>query len=294
MSAAAAHRASPSMPILIIDASTTEATRDACASIVRRNEPSLNLIYRRARQPGLARQRNEAVGVCRELGAGVVHFIDDDTEVSAGYFDGIERRFRQDPTVMGVGGVIVNQPPVNYLAVKSFFLFGSRRRGSVLRSGRNMLGQYPGTRATDRVEWFSGCSMSYRIAVFDRMMFDDRLEGSSLGSYSVSLGEDYDFGFRLSREHRLAVEPSARCVHHLTPTVRGSMRARAQQRTRTTHRWVSEHRELGLSRTAFWWSALGDFLLHAAYGILRRDPEYLREARGVVDGVIAIVRHGSR
>ncbi len=281
----AAHAASPSIPIVVIDASTTEATRDVCESIARRHQSSLNLIYRRARQPGLARQRNEAIGICRELGAEVVHFIDDDTEVSAGYFDALEKRFRRDPEVMGAGGIIVNQPTVNYLAIKSLFFVGSRRLGSVLRSGRPMLGQYPGTQATAGVEWLSGCSMSFRVAVFDEMMFDSRLQG-------YSLGEDYDFGFRVSRKHKLAVEPAATCVHHLTPTARGSMRALARQRTQTTHGWVSEQRELGISRTAFWWSAFGDFLLHVTYGVLRGNKVSLQEAQGVIDGVVAIARGG--
>ena len=108
-----------------------------------------------------------------------MHFIDDDTEVSPGYFEAIERRFRQDPTVMGIGGIIINQPQVNYLAVKSFFLLWSRRRSSVLKSGRNVMGQYPGTHANDPVDWLSGCSMSYRITAFDEVAFDGRLDSYS-------------------------------------------------------------------------------------------------------------------
>ncbi len=283
MSCLAAHAASPSIPILVIDASTTEATRYVCEGIARRPESSLNLIYRRASQPGLTHQRNEAVGICRELGAKLVHFIDDDTEVLAGYFDAVERRFHQDPTVMGVGGIIINQPLVKYLTIKSFFLMGSRRPASVLRSGRPVLGQYPGARATARVEWLSGCSMSFRITAFDDQMFDSRLQG-------YSLGEDYDFGFRLSRKHRLAIEPMATCIHHLTPTARSSMRTHARQRTKATHDWVCEHSAFGLSRTAFWWSTFGDFLLHAVNGTLRANVVSLREAQGVIDGVIAIAR----
>ena len=264
MSCVAAHMSLPSIPILVVDASTTEATRHVCEKISRDYKQSLNLIYRRAYQPGLARQRNEAIGICRELGVHMVHFIDDDTEVSDGYFEAIERHFRTDSTVMGIGGVILNQPIVNYVKLKSFFLLGSHRRGSVLRSGRNMLGQYPGTLATDHVEWLNGCSMSFRMTVFDEVKFDNGLQG-------YSMGEDYDFSFRVSRIGRLAVEPAATCIHHLTPTMRGSVRTQARRATEATHRWVNAHRELGMSPTAFWWSTFGEFLLRVGHGTDRHQ-----------------------
>jgi GT2 family glycosyltransferase len=282
MSCAAADRASPDIPILVIDASTSNATRDVCEHFMRQSAISPTLEYRRASRPGLARQRNEAIGICRELGVQVLHFIDDDTEVSDGYFGAIERRFRTDPTAMGVGGIILNQLSVNYVTLKSFFLLWSHRRGSVLTSGRNVLGQYPGTEATDRVEWLNGCSMSFRMTVFDEAMFDDGLQG-------YSMGEDYDFSFRVSRTNKLVVEPGATCIHHLTPTMRGSARTHARQATEATHRWVITHRELGMSPVAFWWSTLGDFLLRVGHGVIRAKRESLQAAIGVVDGVAGII-----
>jgi hypothetical protein len=36
----------------------------------------------------------------------------------------------------------------------------------------------------------------------------------------------------------------------------------------------------------------GDFLTHAVHGVLRADTESLQEARGVLDGVVAIARRG--
>ena len=264
MSCESAHQASPGKPILVLDASINGATEHACRQIAACDQSRRLLIYRRAIRPGLARQRNEAVGTSRALNARIIHFIDDDTEVRTGYFDAIERRFDADPGLMGVGGVVVNQPAVNYVKLKRLFLLGSNQRGSVLRSGRNVLGQYPGTADTDRVDWLSGCSMSFRSTVFDEFAFDDELE-------DYSMGEDYDFSFRVSRDYRLAVEPGATCIHHATPTRRDSVRSRARERTQATHRWVGCHRELGMSQVAFWWSTLGDFVLHLAHGALRAE-----------------------
>ncbi len=281
MSCAAANKAAKSTTILVLDASATHATRDVCESLIGQIGASLRLIYRRANHAGLARQRNEAVAICRQLGAEIIHFIDDDTEVSADYFAAIEQRLAADPAIAGVGGIIVNQPTVRFVGLKRLFLLGSRKRGTVLRSGRNILGQYPGTAASDHVDWLSGCSMSFRITAFDGLAFDSALQG-------YSFGEDYDFTFRVSRRHRLAVEPSALCVHHLTPTMRGSRRTHARLRTEATHRWVKQNRIFGMSAAAFWWSVLGEFLLSLGHGVFYGDRDSLHTARGVVDGVRAI------
>lgn len=285
MSCSAVHRCAPDTPILVLDASTNDACREVCEGL-RRASPPLPLDYRRARQPGLARQRNEAVEICRELGATVVHFIDDDTEVEAGYFQAIEKRLRDEPEVMGVGGAVVNQPLVNFVGLKRLFLLGSSRRGAVLRSGRNILGQYPDSDPAEAVDWLVGCSMSFRLRAFDECSFDQELEG-------YSMGEDYDFTYRLSRRFRLVVEPSARCVHHFSPTMRGSPRTQARLSTEATHRWVHRHRSLGMSPLAFWWSAFGDFALHLAHGLVTRRSEPLQAAAGVLDGVAGIARRAT-
>jgi GT2 family glycosyltransferase len=280
MSCAAVRRASPDTPILVFDASTEQATREVCEGLMCSSDQSAAVLYRRASRPGLARQRNEAVRICREMGVQVVHFIDDDTEVYPGYFQAIDTRFQNEPDVMGLGGIIVNQPVVHYVWLKALFLLTSHRHGTVLRSGRNVSGQYPGTSPTEHVQWLCGCSMSFRMAVFDEFAFDDEMTG-------YSMGEDYDFAFRVSRKHRLAVEPAAECIHHFTLTMRGSRRTHARMRTEAAHRWVSLHRRLGMSLAAFWWSALGDFLLNMGYGIIRFKREYVREALGVIDGARA-------
>jgi GT2 family glycosyltransferase len=282
-SCAAAHAIAPLTPIVVVDASSGEATERVCEQFAPENGSAGRLIYHRASRSGLARQRNEAIELCRKLGVEIVHFIDDDTEVLESYFEAIERRFAQDPTVMGLGGIIVNQPVFSYLPLRSFFLLRSRRRGVVLRSGRNMLGQYPGTDASDPVEWLNGCSMSYRMAAFEELRFDDRLQGPSLG-------EDYDFSFRLSRTHKIAVEPAARCIHHLTENVRSSRRATAREGAENTYRWVRENRALGASPAAFWWATFGEVIIHVAAGLACRRRESFQEIAGIFDAVGAIVR----
>jgi GT2 family glycosyltransferase len=147
-----------------------------------------------------------------------------------------------------------------------------------------MPGQYPGTQASDPADWLSGCSMSYRVQAFSEAMFDGRLEGPSLG-------EDYDFSFRLSRKHKLAVEPKATCIHHVTPAARASIREGVRINTQSTYRWVSENRALGMSRVAFWWSILGNIALHAFPWIIGGNHDSKQETLGILEGVFAIVRN---
>ena len=274
--------ASPELPIIVIDASGNDETLTACDRLVHAHAPDVKLYYRRAERVGLARQRNQGIAMCQDLGYHFIHFIDDDTRVMTRYFEAIEERFRRDRSVMGIGGIIVNQPVVRYILVKRLFLLASSQRGIVMSSGRHMLGQYPGTKADARVDWLSGCSMSFRIEIFADLQFDDTLQG-------YSMGEDADFSFRVSRQHRLAVEPGATCVHTVTPTIRDSASVRRRESTENTYRRVLRYRAFGLSVTAYWWATFGDVMIRCAYGLVTRDRATLEEVRGTLRGIRAIL-----
>lgn len=282
----AIQRIAPDVPVMLVDASDTNATMQACESPLRERFPGLKLHYHSAIRPGIAHQRNQAIDLGRELNIDVIHFIDDDTEVCDGYFQAIEGRFAAEPKLMGIGGVILNMEPRTHVRLRRIFYLAGRP-GQVLPSGRNLVGQYPDANADDRVDWIVGCSMSYRMTAFDERRFDPRLEG-------YSLGEDLDFSFRLSREHPIAVEPTATCVHHMASTERYPMRSHARDRTVLTRRWVGEQRQFGMSMPLFWWSVIGDGTLHAAHGLLARDPTSLDQVRGVLDGVRDILQSRSR
>jgi GT2 family glycosyltransferase len=276
-----AHHASPDLPIVVIDASSTSAAQEACAKL-QAGLPTATIYYHRAAIAGLTRQRNQAAAICSRMDAKYVHFIDDDTTVMPRYFDAIEDRFRRDPLVIGLGGIILDQPLVRLRAVKIAFLLASRRPGVVLRSGRHTLGQYPGSSAGDQVDWLSGCSMSFRVEVFTEFQFDESLSG-------YSMGEDADFSFRVSRKHRLAVEPGATCMHSMTPTDRGSARVRRREATVNSYRRVLQYRSFGLSRAAYWWATLGDVMIRGSRWLATRDQGSLGEVKGTVDGIRAIL-----
>jgi GT2 family glycosyltransferase len=220
----------------------------------------------------------------------IVHFIDDDVEVLAGYFDSIEERFEKDPHLAGVGGAIQNARMEAHPIFNSLFLLSGRYPNTIRRSGRvvkpestggakRQIGQRP-------VEWLQGFAMSYRMLTLQKHSFDDRLTG-------YSYGEDRDFSFRVSRSGKLAVEPNARCLHLRATANRLDSRKFGFEVTTRTYAWVSEYRTEGFSLIAFFWSVFGDVLRHIGAALINRagvseDP--LWYALGVLEGVKEIVR----
>jgi GT2 family glycosyltransferase len=245
------------------------------------------LHYLRVDRPGLSRQRNHAVAFCRSLGVGVVHFIDDDTEILPGYLDALERRLDREPDLLGVGGRLQSARNVTDRSrhLRSWFLLSGKPL-CVLPSGIGH-GEHPAYPTEGRVQWLSGYGMSYRMEAFERNLFDERL-GAGLAGYG--LGEDLDFGFRVSRLGGLVVEPAAQCLHHVAPSNRSNPHQRGRDRTVHRYVWVRENRRYGMKLPAFWWSVLGELLLLIASGVCRRDRQCLEMAGGILAGVTSIAR----
>jgi hypothetical protein len=235
--------------------------------------------------PGLARQRNQALGWVRAQRpeAAYIHFIDDDTEVLPGYFEAITDTFAARPEVAGVGGVVLNQPRPRHVGTKRLFCLYSRTPGRVLPSGRVTIGHYEGDEATDPA-WLPGCAMSYRTASIAGRCFDDRLEG-------YSLGEDMYFSFALSHDHPLAIAPEARVLHHFSPQNRLSRTRLAPVKIALLHRFVRENRRRGMRVSAFWLAVLGDMVLKLADGVRHGDSDSVAEAGAIVRGAWHTLRH---
>ncbi len=272
--------ASPSLEVLVADSSEPDQ-KDAVRRVVA-DATSVSILDC---TPGLARQRNQALDWIRAQrpDTRIVHFIDDDTEPEPDYFAAVERAFAADPRLGGVGGVVVNQPFPRFQLAKYVFALYSRRPGVVLRSGRSTIGHYVGHEAT-HAEWLPGCAMSYRLDLIGPLTFDGRLEG-------YSLGEDLYFSYALGRSHRLTIAKDARVVHHLSPVNRHSAERISRERIELLHRFVRENRDRGLRLSAFWWSVVGEAVLHLAHGVGARDREALARARGVAVGGVHALRH---
>jgi GT2 family glycosyltransferase len=280
----------PDSQIVVIDASAGEDTEVFC-SLFPKSHSRAAIHYHPALRPGLARQRNQAVEVCAKLGASLIHFIDDDCEILPGYQDAIESRFTRDPTLAGVGGKLDQAPKEFHPWFNSFFLLSGKYPHTVRRSGR-VVSPQPADGAKRKLDsrpimWLQGFAMSYSMNTLREHSFDERLLG-------YSFGEDRDFGFRVSRTAKLAVEPTAHCLHHRASENRLNQRQYGFETTALTYAWVIEHRHDGLWPPAFFWSVFGDLLRHVASAALSNSTERRHEiafVQGIVRGLIAILRH---
>lgn len=274
----------PNATVVVLDASTDDATRERCAEIARIH-PELTMHHVKAARVGTARQRNEAASYCDALGIEIVHYIDDDIEILPGYLEAIEQRFSADPSLAGVGGYITNMPPETHPRLNSFFLLSGGTPHMVRKSGRVVVVQdESGAKRSPiptSVDWLQGGSMSYRIGTLRAFSFDDRLSG-------YSHGDDRDFSFRVSRQMRLVVERRARCIHHGETANPANARKYAYNRTVLEYAWVREQHDHGLSRAAYLWSALGEFVMYfgaAIGGIRTRTSDPMGYAIGVLKGL---------
>jgi GT2 family glycosyltransferase len=265
---------SASVDVLIVDSSDNDTTRVAVAGCNDRR-----VRYARC-APGLTRQRMAGVSMlAREVE--MVHFVDDDVVLETGYVGAIEAIFDTDPLVLGVGGRITNLPDHTPRLLWRLFLLDSVRGGAILRSGVNVLPF--GVPDRGRVEWLSGCSMSFRRSVFAELSFD-------LGMEDDSLGEDVDFTTRVARRGHLCIADRARLAHLSSIVNRENKHRRARREIVARHRRVCGNNRGGAVLAAFWWAVAGDILLNGTNGALRLRRDSLRRSWAVIRAVGDIAR----
>jgi len=279
MTLLAALRNCPDAPAtLVVDSSETRETQTAVDDFV---ALSLHPPVRYLTAPaGLTLQR--MVGV-RSLAPDtqIVHFLDDDAIPEPGYFIAIEKVMASRPGVIGVGGVDTNSQVISSTFMQRLFLLGSKRPGALLRSGVNV--QAGMVSSLSRVDWLSGCCMSYRREVFAHLSFDTRLSGGALG-------EDVDFSFRAQKLGSLYVTPHARIEHRQSRTNRMSLDAWWAAEVDQRHAFVVGAGADGTSRLAFWWSVAGELLLSFGTAISRGRRSSARRGVAVLKGALSVRR----
>jgi GT2 family glycosyltransferase len=159
--------------------------------------------FNKSHDRGLTKSRNLGI---RESRGGVVMFLDDDVVLDPGYVAAIMDVYRQRPDAGGVGGRLLSGrlswPKRLFLRT---FLLDAAKEGAVLSNGIGVLVR--DVSALTRVDWLSGCNMSYRRRVFDELLFDEAFAGNGWG-------DDRDFSYRVSRRYPVFAAPAA-TLHHL-------------------------------------------------------------------------------
>lgn len=233
--------------------------------------------------PSLARQRNFGADLLPSS-VQVVHFMDDDVTLEPGYLEVLTSILDNEPATGGAGGrVILPAAPRPRSGLRRlvarFFLLESATPGKVLASGGVTGAQSMPLAGRVEVQCLAGCSASYRRDLVVRLRFDDRLEG-------YSMDEDFDFSYRVGRIARLFVEPSARLIHHVSPTNRHSIRASRRDLVVYRYWFIEKNIKHPLKKPAFWWKVFGSFLMTT----LSRNPDAREARKGIVDGVSIVLR----
>ena len=270
----AAHR-----PVVVVDGSDrAEAERTETVVQNWRDEAAPLHYHRYSGRPAGTRQRNTGVDLLPES-VRVVHFIDDDVTLRAGYFDALLKALRQHPPLLGVGGIIIEsdgsplRPPVSWK--HRLFLLQTDHPNRVLPSGQTTTAWPLTNRSLQPADWLATGASSYRTSVFGNHRFDPAAEGPS------PRFEDLDFSFRVAQDGPLAVVPDARCVHRGSSRNPRGASATAQERIARRYWFVEKNMDRPLNRLAYWWSVLGQLVALAASS----DPDSSAAFRGVLRGI---------
>jgi GT2 family glycosyltransferase len=193
------------------DAETMAVTRDP-----RWAQAGLDVRYFHHPERNCAQQRNFAIQRARYDN---LLLIDDDVEVDPHWAEELFRPIWTDSKVGATMGNLINQP----MAEPTFFWRVYRRmlHGKVkgFEPGRLIGAALPNgfpTTAGEPIscEWIGGGASALRRKAFESAGgFASFFTGSSPG-------EDLDLGYRISRTWKVYYVPSAKCIHHQSPSGR--------------------------------------------------------------------------
>lgn len=215
--------------ILVIDGSLDNETEKI---LEKKSFPNLEYFKVEEESRGLTRQRNYGIRKVRR-DMEVVCFLDDDTLLDPSYFEELIDTYYRSPGALGVSGYISNegdwrQVTQDYSPSKNEFLYENwvRTEGSRFQLRRKFglepgcppgympdfshgysTGFLPPSGKTYEVEFFMGCSMSFRRKVFEDVYFSSYFEG-------YGLYEDMDFCLRVAKKGKLYINTRAKLEHH--------------------------------------------------------------------------------
>jgi len=265
------------------DAETMAVTKDP-----HWNEVGLDVRYFHYPERNCAQQRN--FGVERAKYDNLL-LIDDDEEVDPNWVEELFKPIWSDPKVGATLGNTINQPlatPTLFWRIYRVMLHGrvegfkpGKLVGAALPNGFPTTAQEP-----IPCEWIGGGASALRREAFESVGgFASFFTGSSPG-------EDLDLGYRLSRKWKVYFVPSAKCIHHQSPSGREttdrhqylSMRSRFGILTIT----MGKSRFVALGHIGLW--ALVQFLSELAslrHGLSR--PDLPRAWAGRLRGFLSCV-----
>lgn len=214
--------------ILIIDGSTNDKT-----NIALKKNSFQNLRYFKVndKNRGITKQRNLGIKKTAKTN-NIICFLDDDVILNPSYFSYLINTYKNDSSILGVGGYITNEIKwrkidskngvakdeyeIDSYARKMGKRFLLRKRLGLLPdmppgiippfSNGFSINFLPPSGEVYEVEKFMGCAMSFRREVFDKIEFSNYFEG-------YGLYEDADFSLRVSKLGSIYVNTAAQLDH---------------------------------------------------------------------------------
>jgi GT2 family glycosyltransferase/glycosyltransferase involved in cell wall biosynthesis/SAM-dependent methyltransferase len=220
--AVARHWPRAAAEVLVVDDASPDGTLEALAGV-----PGLRLLHHAANE-GFIRSCNFGA---REARGQYLVFLNNDTEVQAGWCDELLRAFEDVPRAGVVGAKLLY--PDGRLQEAGGIIW---RDGSGWNYGRNDHPDRPEYGYRREVDYVSGAALAIPRALFQRFGgFDER--------YLPAYGEDSDLAFKV-REAGLAViyQPTAQVIHREGGTAgtdlsRGAKACQIQNAQRLFERW---------------------------------------------------------
>ena len=215
--------------ILIIDGSTNEATQ----FILEQNHfQNVHYFLVPKEHRGLTKQRNFGIEKV-SADSGIVCFLDDDTVLSADYFEQLLSTYQKYSDALGVGGYIHNETKWEFIGtiykpqIDEFCFDGWKRKDgsrfvlrkklgldsdcppgfSSLYSHGRSVGFLPPSGKIYEVEQLMGGVSSFQKKVFETHQFSTYFEG-------YGLYEDADFCLRVAKTGKLYLNTAAKLNHY--------------------------------------------------------------------------------
>lgn len=254
--------------VLVIDQSEEKSGQ----GVVKDFQGLLDIKYIYSTRKSSSNARN--IGI-RSSRGGIICVLDDDLFLDKDYFNNAIRFFRDHPDALGVQGIntTVEQGYLNKLGGKRsrlllynlfaaiFLLNRGGTTNKFLPSARNVYCKY--TKDISNCQWLSGCCF-YRRGVFSdlKCKFDENM-------IRYCYGEDKLFSYQLYKRFpkSLYIDPSIQYEH--SPHLEGRLPNNDLIKTRILYNYYIWHEVVEntlANRVLFFWSSLGDLILHLAKG----------------------------
>jgi GT2 family glycosyltransferase len=252
-------------------------------------QQGIKVVYYRKDKPGLTASRNKGITL---TDCDLIYFLDDDVELLPGYIANIEQVFIEDreQQIGGVGGVIVNEPPLSLtkklrrILDRCFLVTGSQE-GKVLASGFCV--NYGATgqlfSETTAVDFLAGGVVAYRKSVFKHCLFDENFKG-------YGLGEDKDFSYRLSKHCDLVVVPTAQLNHYESAKMRFDKKRMGYEFVISRYRFFRTHVYAHpLNSVAFYYALFGYTLGRSVITLLSFKQQEYQRLGGILSAITYVI-----